>query len=72
MQISIAEARVAKRASGAAGRLWSENRHLYVACGGASTLELLAVQIAGKRQTGAIPFLNGYPLTENEMLGEKP
>jgi methionyl-tRNA formyltransferase len=72
MQISIAEARVAKRASGAAGRLWSENRHLYVACGGASTLELLAVQIAGKRQTGAVPFLNGYPLTENEMLGEKP
>jgi methionyl-tRNA formyltransferase len=72
-QMSLSEMQVAKRASGGkCGHLWSENRRLYVTCGNKSTLELLGVQIAGKKHTKAIPFLNGYQLVESEVLGEKP
>jgi len=71
-QLSIASAQPAKRASGAAGRIWAENRHVFVACGGGTSLELLEVQLAGKRPTSARAFLNGHELVEKEMLGEKP
>jgi len=72
-QMSLAEMQLAKRASGGkCGHIWSENRHLYVTCGGKTTLELLGVQLAGKRHMKALPFLNGYHLVESEMLGEKP
>jgi methionyl-tRNA formyltransferase len=73
LQMSLAEVQLAKRASGGkCGHLWSENRRLYVTCGNKSTLELLGVQIAGKKHMKAIPFLNGYHLVESEVLGEKP
>jgi methionyl-tRNA formyltransferase len=71
-QMSITGAQPAKRAAGAAGRIWSENRHLFVACGGGTSLELVEVQLAGKRRMSAKAFLNGYPLVEKEMVGEKP
>jgi methionyl-tRNA formyltransferase len=71
-QMSIARAQVAKRASGTAGRLWAEKRQVFVSCGGTTTLELLEVQLAGRKRLSAGGFLNGYQLIENEVLGEKP
>ena len=71
-QMSIARAQVVKRGSGASGRIWAEKRQVFVSCGGTTTLELLDVQLPGRKRMGADAFLNGYHLTENEMLGEKP
>jgi methionyl-tRNA formyltransferase len=71
-QMSIARVQVVKRGSGAAGLFWAEKRHLFVSCGGTTTLELLDVQLPGKRRMNAESFLNGYQLLENEMLGEMP
>jgi methionyl-tRNA formyltransferase len=69
-QMAILRTQVVKRGSGAAGGIWAEKRQVFVSCGGTTTLELLEVQLAGKRPTSADRFLNGYHLMENEMLGE--
>jgi methionyl-tRNA formyltransferase len=71
-QMAIARAQVVKRGSGAAGQMWAEKRQLFVSCGGTTTLELLDVQLPGKRRMSAESFLNGYQLVENEMLGQEP
>jgi methionyl-tRNA formyltransferase len=70
--LTIARAQPVKRGSGAAGQIWAEKRQVFVSCGGTTTLELLEVQLPGRRRMGADAFLNGYHLLENEMLGEKP
>jgi methionyl-tRNA formyltransferase len=69
-QMGIVRAQPVKRGSGAAGRMWAEKRQVFVSCGGTTTLELLELQLAGRRRMSADGFLNGYQLTENEMLGE--
>jgi methionyl-tRNA formyltransferase len=71
-QMAILRAQPVKRGSGAAGRIWAERRQAFVSCGGTTTLELLEVQLSGRRCMSADGFLNGYRLMENEMLGEKP
>jgi len=71
-QMAILRAQPVKRGSGAAGHIWAERRQAFVSCGGTTTLELLEVQLPGKRRMSADSFLNGYRLMEIEMLGEKP
>jgi methionyl-tRNA formyltransferase len=40
-----------------------------VGCGGATALQLLEVQLAGKKRLNSEAFLNGYKLASEEMLG---
>ena len=40
-----------------------------VSCGGGTTLELLEVQLEGRKRIDAKAFLNGLRLTDNETLG---
>jgi methionyl-tRNA formyltransferase len=56
--------------SGKFGSLHIEGRRLVVACGGDSALELLELQLEGRKRVSADAFLNGQRLTENEILGE--
>jgi methionyl-tRNA formyltransferase len=42
-----------------------------VACGDWG-LELLSVQLEGRKRISAADFVNGQRLTENDMLGESP
>jgi methionyl-tRNA formyltransferase len=71
-QMSIGSARLAERRAEGPGRVWDEKRRLFAGCGEGTALELLEVQLAGKKRMSAEAFLNGYPLAENEMLGDKP
>jgi methionyl-tRNA formyltransferase len=41
-----------------------------VSCGGHTTLELLEVQLEGRKRIDAKAFLNGLRLTDNETLGD--
>ncbi|MBI5282244.1 MAG: methionyl-tRNA formyltransferase [Candidatus Solibacter usitatus] len=52
------------------GLLFSHGRRLYAACGGGTTLELLEVQVEGRKRVDAGAFLNGQRLSESELLGE--
>ena len=52
------------------GVLAAIDRRLIAGCGGASALEILELQLAGKRRMSAGAFLNGYPLAAGEHLGD--
>jgi methionyl-tRNA formyltransferase len=52
------------------GVLLVEKRQLFAGCGADSSLELLEVQPAGKNRMPAEAFLNGYKLSNKDMLGE--
>ncbi len=68
--LQIASARVAGSVSGLrAAALHAEQRRLFVGCGQDSALELVEVQLPGKKRMAADAFRNGYHLTENEMMG---
>ncbi len=70
-QLLILRARPAEQERGIApGLMRTENRRLFVGCGGNSTLELLELQLAGKGRMSAEAFLNGYRPGEDEMLGD--
>jgi methionyl-tRNA formyltransferase len=71
-QMAITNASLAGETAFTPGRTFTAKRHLFVACGAGTVLELLEMQLAGKKRMSADAFLNGYQLTENELLGEKP
>jgi methionyl-tRNA formyltransferase len=54
------------------GALHVEKKRLFVACGGDSALELIEIQLPGKKRMAVEAFLNGYHLTMNEKLGVRP
>jgi len=49
--------------------LRAEAGHLFAGCGHSSALELLELQLEGKKRTTARDFLQGYRPKENEKLG---
>jgi len=49
------------------GALRIENKSLYAGCAGGS-IELLEVQVEGKKRMPAAAFLNGFTLSENEVM----
>ncbi len=51
------------------GTMQTDRRRLFVSCGSGSTLELLEVQMQGKKRMATVDFLNGYPIAPNEQLG---
>lgn len=50
------------------GQLHLKQKRLYIGCGSGSTLELLEVQLEGRKRMPVPVFLNGFPLSENESL----
>jgi methionyl-tRNA formyltransferase len=67
--LSIARARPAPDvATDIPGTLTSLAKRLLVACGSNSSLELLEVQIPGKKRMPVNAFLNGYHLTKHERF----
>jgi methionyl-tRNA formyltransferase len=51
------------------GQLRVENHHLFAACAGETWLELLEVQLEGKKRLAAAEFLRGTPLDPDARLG---
>jgi methionyl-tRNA formyltransferase len=51
------------------GTIVSARKRLRVACGGASGVELIEVQLEGRNRMSAEAFLNGQRVNENEVLG---
>ena len=61
---------IAEAAAGQPGHLQAEHKRLFVACGKSTALEILELQIQGRRRISAEAFLAGHRLTDNELLGE--
>jgi methionyl-tRNA formyltransferase len=51
------------------GRLYASQKRLFVNCGHSTTLELLELQLEGRKRLSAADFLNGIRLSDNEILG---
>ncbi len=52
------------------GKLFSEQRRLYAACGSGTVLELFEVQLEGRKRVDAASFLNGQRLSDSDLMGE--
>ena len=52
-----------------AGAVFANQRRLFTGCGNASVLELLEVQMEGRKKIAAESFLNGFRPLDNEILG---
>jgi methionyl-tRNA formyltransferase len=53
------------------GGLFYSGRQLYVGCGDTTALELLEVQLEGRKRVMASDFLNGVHLSDNEVFGAR-
>ena len=53
----------------AQGHLHRQDKRLYFGCGNGTALELLEVQLEGRKRMPVPIFLNGFTLMENEQLG---
>jgi methionyl-tRNA formyltransferase len=56
---------------GKPGRMIWQKKRLLVACGEATAIEPIEVQVEGRKRMPAEAFLNGQHLRDDEMLGEK-
>jgi methionyl-tRNA formyltransferase len=70
-QLSVMRAKPVDHASRAPGALVLEKRRVFAGCGEKSALELLEVQLAGKKRMSAEAFANGYQIRAGERLGAK-
>lgn len=52
------------------GSLWVGGRRVLVACGGGTSLELLEVQLEGRKRVAVEAFINGQRIGHNEVLGD--
>jgi len=68
-QFFLREIRVAERApKGVAGELVGENDRLYLIAAEGAALELIEVQLEGKKRMSGADFLHGYQLKADERL----
>ena len=68
--LHVWKARVAEEPAVATpGTLVPQKKRLLVACGSNTGLELLEIQIEGRKRMPAEAFLNGHHVNENETLG---
>jgi methionyl-tRNA formyltransferase len=68
-QLSVIKAKAMEHAAAVPGALVLEKRRVFAGCGEKSVLELLEVQLAGKKRMSAEAFANGYQIRGGERLG---
>jgi methionyl-tRNA formyltransferase len=49
------------------GALLVDGKRLFAGCGGGA-IELLEIQLEGKKRMAASAFVNGYPMIDGEIL----
>jgi methionyl-tRNA formyltransferase len=69
LELNPAEPALAQPASISPGQIRIQDHHLLVACAGNTWLELIEVQLEGKKRLAAAEFLRGIALPANARLG---
>lgn len=69
-QLHVWKSRLAGSSAAAPGQVARSGRSLQVGCGDGATLELLEVQLEGKKRISGAEFANGQRLQDNETLGD--
>jgi methionyl-tRNA formyltransferase len=70
-RLNVCRARPAEAAQGRPGSLVAAGRRLLVHCGEGTRLELLEVQVEGRKRIAGDAFLNGQHVKAGEALGER-
>ncbi len=65
---NIWRAREAGPGAGQPGSLHPRKGGLFVTCGASTSLELVEVQVEGRKRMPAGAFLNGFQVEDNELL----
>jgi len=68
-QLLLLRAHVTDNSGAAPGTLWTDGRGLFAGCGANTALELLELQLSGKKRMSSEAFLNGYRPLADEKLG---
>lgn len=55
-------------ATGAPGTIISDKHHIYTVCGDGNMLELLSIQVAGKKRISGDEFLRGTPVADKQFI----
>ena len=63
-------AMVRERSGASPGTILAAKRHLFVSCGEGTIIEVLDLQLEGRKRVSGEAFLNGQRLKENERLGD--
>jgi methionyl-tRNA formyltransferase len=66
----VETADMSNHANARAGQIHTANGRLFAACAGESWIELLEVQLEGKKRLSAAEFLRGMALAEGTRLGD--
>jgi len=69
-RLHLWKARMGGEAGGRPGTISTAKGRLWVACGDGQSLDLLEVQLEGRKRLAAAAFLAGQRLSQNEVLGE--
>jgi methionyl-tRNA formyltransferase len=69
-QLNITAMRLAQQSAGDPASLMIDKRKLAVHCGSGTAIEVLEVQMAGKKRTSVEAFLNGYKPVPGEKFGD--
>jgi len=70
-KLAVLEAKIAERVKLGPGAVNVENGRLLVGCGQGTALELLSIQLEGKKRTLAEEFIRGYRVQPDEELGQE-
>jgi methionyl-tRNA formyltransferase len=68
---SVDDAEISREANARSGQIHIAKNRLFAACAGESWIELLEVQLEGKKRMSAADFLRGTTLGEGARLGEQ-
>ena len=70
-KLAVLEAKAADGSMVSAGTIKIENGRILVGCGQSTALELLSLQLEGKKRTSAAEFARGYRVQSGEELGQE-
>ena len=68
--LKVYRARISNTPSSVPGEILSTNP-LVISCGEGTSIELVEVQLEGKKRIGAEEFIRGYRISKNEFLGDE-
>ena len=70
-KLAVLEAKVSGESKPSAGSIDVKRERLLVGCGQGTALELLSVQLEGKKPTSAAELVRGYRISSGEELGQE-
>jgi methionyl-tRNA formyltransferase len=70
-KLAVLEAKASEESKPHPGSIEVKGGRMLVGCGQSTALELLSVQLEGKKATSAAEFVRGYRITSGEELGQE-